>query len=35
VSHRLTLDHPQRVLKLAVLDIIPTHRMFQLTSDIV
>lgn len=29
VSHRLTLDHPEQVLKLAVLDIIPTHRMFQ------
>jgi haloacetate dehalogenase len=29
VSHRLAKDHPQRVRKLAVLDIIPTHRMFQ------
>jgi len=32
VSHRLTLDHPQRVQKLAVLDIIPTHRMFQIVN---
>jgi haloacetate dehalogenase len=33
VSHRLTLDHPQQVLKLAVLDIIPTHRMFQVVNQ--
>jgi haloacetate dehalogenase len=33
VSHRLTLDHPQRVHKLAVLDIIPTHRMFQIVNQ--
>lgn len=32
VSHRLTLDYPQRVQKLAVLDIIPTHRMFQIVN---
>ena len=32
VSHRLTKDHPQRVQKLAVLDIIPTHRMFQIVN---
>lgn len=32
VSHRLTLDHPQRVQKLAVLDIIPTHKMFQIVN---
>ena len=32
VSHRLTKDHPQRVRKLAVLDIIPTHRMFQIVN---
>ena len=32
VSHRLTKDHPQRVLKLAVLDIIPTHKMFQIVD---
>ncbi len=32
VSHRLTLDHPQHVRKLAVLDIIPTHRMFQIVN---
>ena len=28
VSYRLTLDHPERVLKLAVLDIIPTIEQF-------
>ena len=29
VAHRLTLDHPDRVTRLAVLDIVPTLRMFQ------
>ena len=33
VSHRLAKDHPQRVHKLAVLDIIPTHRMFQTVNQ--
>ncbi len=32
VSHRLTKDNPDRVLKLATLDIIPTHRMFQIVN---
>ncbi len=32
VSHRMALDHPQRVRKLAVLDIIPTHRMFSIVN---
>ena len=32
VSHRLTKDHPQRVRKLVVLDIIPTRRMFQIVN---
>ena len=32
VSHRLAKDHPQRVQRLAVLDIIPTHRMFQIVN---
>ena len=32
VSHRLTKDHPHRVRKLALLDIIPTHRMFQIVN---
>lgn len=32
VSHRLTLDHPQRVQRLALLDIIPTHRMFAIVN---
>ena len=34
VSHRLTKDHPQRVRKLAVLDIIPTHKWTVLTSPL-
>ena len=33
VSHRLTKDHPDRVLKLATLDIIPTRRMFQIVNQ--
>lgn len=33
VSHRLTLDHPQRVQRLALLDIIPTHRMFAIVNQ--
>jgi haloacetate dehalogenase len=28
VSYRLTIDHPERVLKLATLDIIPTYEQF-------
>jgi haloacetate dehalogenase len=28
VGHRMALDHPQRVTKLAVLDIVPTHKIF-------
>ena len=32
VSHRLTKDHSDRVLKLATLDIIPTHKMFQIVN---
>lgn len=33
VSHRLTKDHPQRVQKLATLDIIPTRTMFQIVNQ--
>src|SRR5689334_4515180 len=29
VAHRLALDHPERVLRLAVLDIIPTIEHFE------
>ena len=29
VAHRLTLDYPQRVTKLAVLDIIPTYELYK------
>ena len=32
VAHRLTKDHPDRVQKLATLDIIPTRRMFQIVD---
>ena len=32
VAHRLTKDHPEKVRKLAVLDIIPTHRMFEIVN---
>jgi haloacetate dehalogenase len=28
VAHRMALDHPQRVRKVAVLDIVPTRKMF-------
>jgi len=31
-AHRLTLDHPERVLSLAVLDIVPTYAMFMDTT---
>jgi haloacetate dehalogenase len=33
VSHRLAVDHPQAVLKLAVLDIAPTLAMYEQTSE--
>ena len=32
MSHRLTKDHQQRVERLMVLDIIPTHKMFQIVN---
>src|SRR4029434_8882937 len=32
VSHRLAKDHPQRVRKMALLDIIPSHRMFKIVN---
>lgn len=28
VAHRMTLDHPDKVLKICVLDIVPTYRIF-------
>ena len=28
VAHRMTLDHPDKVMKLAVLDILPTHYLY-------
>ena len=32
MAHRLTKDHPQKVRKLAVLDIVPTRHMFQIVN---
>lgn len=32
VAHRLTLDYPQKVKKLAVLDIIPTYELYKNTD---
>jgi haloacetate dehalogenase len=29
VAHRMALDHPDKVTKLAVLDIVPTHKLYQ------
>ena len=28
VAHRMALDHPRRVTRMAVLDIVPTHRLY-------
>jgi haloacetate dehalogenase len=33
VAHRMALDHPERVLKLATLDIAPTREMYARTTD--
>jgi haloacetate dehalogenase len=33
VGHRMALDHPERVLKLAVLDVAPTREMYAGTTD--
>jgi len=32
VAHRMTLDYPDKVLKLCVLDIVPTYRVFKDTD---
>ena len=32
VAHRMALDHPQRVKKLALLDIVPTYKMYATTN---
>jgi haloacetate dehalogenase len=32
VGHRMALDHPDRVTKLAVLDIVPTYKLFHSVS---
>lgn len=32
VGHRMALDHPDRVLRLAVLDIVPTYKIFATTD---
>jgi haloacetate dehalogenase len=33
VGHRLALDHPDRVTRLAVIDIVPTHLVFRSTDE--
>lgn len=33
VAHRMALDHPEQVLKLATLDIAPTREMYRETTD--
>ena len=33
VAHRLTKDHPERVRKLATLDIVPTRHMFSIVNQ--
>jgi haloacetate dehalogenase len=33
VAHRLAVDHPERVLKLALLDISPTKKMYENTTQ--
>ncbi|MDJ0950565.1 MAG: alpha/beta hydrolase [Alphaproteobacteria bacterium] len=33
VTHRMALDHPERVLRWAVLDIVPTHKIFSTTNQ--
>jgi haloacetate dehalogenase len=33
VAHRLALDHPERVARLAVLDIVPTRTIFRATDQ--
>ena len=33
VAHRMALDHPDRVLKLAVLDIAPTRTIYRMTNQ--
>ncbi|MCB2099576.1 MAG: alpha/beta hydrolase [Rhodobacterales bacterium] len=35
VTHRLLLDHPERVHRAAVLDIIPTHKLFATVNQAV
>ncbi len=35
VGHRMALDHPERVTKLAVLDIVPTHKIFSTVNQAV
>ena len=33
VAHRMALDHPDRVRKLCVLDIVPTHKIFSTVNQ--
>lgn len=32
VAHRMALDHPDRISRLAVLDIVPTHELYRLIT---
>ena len=34
VTHRLALDHPARVLRASVMDIVPTHHLFTHTDQV-
>lgn len=33
VAHRMALDHPGKVLKVSVLDIVPTHKLFSTVNQ--
>jgi len=33
VTHRMALDHPEKVLRAAVLDIVPTHKIFSTVNQ--
>ncbi|ORU91465.1 MAG: alpha/beta hydrolase [Cycloclasticus sp. symbiont of Poecilosclerida sp. N] len=35
VTHRMALDHPKKILKAAVLDIIPTYQIFKQVDQII
>jgi len=33
VAHRMVLDYPERIIKVCVMDIVPTHHMFETTDQ--